>query len=172
MSFALSTGQKSSISLRARRLALSSQKIDRESRFIDLLLDAPRFHPRAIRALATTQSYARAARHLERALAKPQRSPSPRELERLTSFGALTTALWERTADSTRLFRIAVIFEAVSPHHPARLTLEEFRGRSDEGARLTLAACGVIPDWRAASCRERAARCLNALVTAFRERSP
>jgi hypothetical protein len=123
-------------------------------RAVEHLLSARRFQVRAIRALARRTRYADAANHLGV----------------IADSDDLPRLLAEHCANELRMWRLALIFgleRQTNERTLNPLSLKELRerGREDERARMVLCAYGEI-DWGGASARERAAFCLNGLVTA------
>jgi hypothetical protein len=125
---------------------------------VDRLLAASRYHARVIGALAARHRYADAVRRLTSIV-----EPNGVELPAIFA---------ERMSANARLWRIGVRF-GLRPRQETHgrtlvpITLAELRerGRTYELARVALAAFGEPPVWTTAHRLERAAYCLNRLIT-------
>lgn len=149
---------------RARVARISAQRSSPVIRAADRLLFAKRFHPRMIAALAVRSRFAESVSHLAK-FAEPDR----------THNFELPGLLHEPVDEPIRIWRL-VIWAGLEGRDSNRtlhpLSLEEIRqrARAEPAARLTLAAIGEIT-WGAATRRERAAFCLQALIAALRSRA-
>lgn len=156
----LSLNQRGSASASAIRAVkrMSLQRRSRASIAIDRLLAARRFHPRAIRCLATREHYAEAAGLLSR-IADPRHPQA-----------SLASIFTDRLSPDVLRYRLASRFGLVSEqaregHKVEPVTIDCLRRDRRKGARIVLAAIGDLP-WKEMNRSERAMFALARLVSA------
>lgn len=161
MSRALSPAARNSLANRQAFLArkLSARPRNRIADAVDHLLAARRFHAPMIALLATRLRYGDALPILA-AMVEPNRNRDTI---------AVPGILAEMPPIDVMLWRLALRFGVRSSETRgltlAPLTLDGLRQSRTDASRLVLAAIGELDAWPSASRRERAAYCLNALIT-------